>query len=446
MGFDACSWPRPRLPVATTTSSYCSLKLERFFFFVFCKHTKSTSISCSVSEPSNSPASSSTRSYSRRWYNPLRNRPSDSPTPYIVRHWIDSDCPLASQERFTVVSYNILGDRNAWKHNDLYPNVPFHYMEWGHRRRVICQELSEWEPDIICMQEVDRYFDLLSLMEEVGYVGSYKRRTGDYADGCATFWKADKFCLVEGESIEFKGLGLRDNVAQLSVLEMMKVKSRRVLIGNIHVIYNPNRGDVKLGQVRLLSSKAEILSKKWGNIPIVLAGDFNSTPQSAIYKFLTSSELNIMLHDRRELSGQRRCHPAQVFGAKREMESPLILIDSLFKDSWTREEAKAATGSAESDLAVHPLKLNSSYATIKGSTRTRDSNGEPLATSYHSKFLGTVDYLWYSGDVIPTKVLDTVPIDTLSRTGGLPSEKLGSDHLALVSEFAFVQGMRSYDN
>lgn len=61
--------------------------------------------------------------------------------------------------------------------------------------------------------------------------------------------------------------------------QMMKVKSRRVLIGNIHVIYNPNRGDVKLGQVRLLSSKAEILSKKWGNIPIVLAGDFNSTPQ-----------------------------------------------------------------------------------------------------------------------------------------------------------------------
>lgn len=135
-----------------------------------------------------------------------------------------------------------------------------------------------------------------------------------------------------------------------------------------------------------------------------------------------------MLHDRRELSGQRRCHPAQVFGAKREMESPLILIDSLFKDSWTREEAKAATGSAESDLAVHPLKLNSSYATIKGSTRTRDSNGEPLATSYHSKFLGTVDYLWYSGDVIPTKVLDTVPIDTLRRTGGLPSEVRATAH------------------
>lgn len=26
---------------------------------------------------------------------------------------------------------------------------------------------------------------------------------------------------------------------------------------------------------------------------------------------------------------------------------------------------------------------------------TRDNHGEPLATSYHSNFMGTVDYIWY---------------------------------------------------
>ncbi|CAN6478833.1 unnamed protein product [Victoria cruziana] len=72
--------------------------------------------------------------------------------------------------------------------------------------------------------------------------------------------------------------------------------------------------------------------------------------------------------------------------------------------------------------------------------RTRDALGEPLATSYHSKFLGTVDYLWYSNGLVPTRVLDTLPIDILQQTGGLPSEKFGSDHLALVSEFAFCTG------
>lgn len=214
------------------------------------------------------------------------------------------------------------------------------------------------------------------------------------------------------------------------------------MVGNIHVLYSPNRGEIKLGQIRFLLSRAQILAEKWGNIPVILAGDFNSTPQSAIYKFLASSELNIMLYDRKQMSGQRNCDPTQVFGLKTELSTPLHLMDRFLKNCWTNEEVKVATGDPECQLLTHPLKLRSSYATLKGSTRTRDLNGEPLATSYHSKFLGTVDYLWYSDGVAPIRVLDTLPFDTLRRTGGLPCEKLGSDHLALVSEFTFTQGAK----
>ncbi|KAG5030192.1 hypothetical protein AAZX31_05G217600 [Glycine max] len=366
-----------------------------------------------------------------QWHTRSRN------IPQIKRHWVEaSDQSLASQERFSVASYNILGDRNASQHSDLYVNVPSRYINWGRRKRVICDELFGWDPDIICLQEVDKYFELSDIMVKAGYAGSYKRRTGDAADGCAMFWKADKFRLLEGESIQFKDIGLRDNVAQLSVFEMCESDSRRMLVGNIHVLYNPNRGEVKLGQIRFLSSRAQYLSEKWGNTPVVLAGDFNSTPQSGIYKFLSSSELNIMLYDRKELSGQKRCRPAQVLGENKETVGPIVALDGLFK-CWTDEEVKLATGDSERHLAVHPLKLNSSYATINGSTSTRGFNGEPLATSYHSKFLGTVDYLWYSDGIVPTRVLDTVSISDLLRAGGLPCKKVGSDHLALVSEFSF---------
>ena len=37
--------------------------------------------------------------------------------------------------------------------------------------------------------------------------------------------------------------------------------------------------------------------------------------------------LNVKLYDRRELSGQRSCHPAQVLGVKQEISSPLSFID-----------------------------------------------------------------------------------------------------------------------
>ncbi|CAN1157394.1 Carbon catabolite repressor protein 4 homolog 3 [Linum perenne] len=376
--------------------------------------------------------STQSRSLARRpFYNPLG------------RLWIEADqCPPPPSqvvERFTVVSYNILGERNSFNHPDLYLEVPSPYLNWDYRRKLICEELIGYDSDIICLQEVDRYFDLLKVMQKAGYEGSYKRCTDDKVDGCAVFWKADKMRLLEGESIEYNQLGLRDNVAQILVFETSRAESRRILIGNIHVIFRPSRGDVKLGQIRYLSSRAQILSEKWGNIPVILTGDFNSTPQSAIYKFLSSSKLNIKLHDRKNLSGQRNFHPTQVFGTKREMGSPLILMDRCLDNNWTSEEVTAATGHSNRDFVKHPLKLSSSYATVQGSKSTRGFNGEPLATSFHSKFVGTVDYLWHSDGIQTMGVLDTLPLDFLKRIGGLPCKTLGSDHLALVSEFAFAE-------
>ncbi|CAN4088868.1 unnamed protein product [Withania somnifera] len=401
------------------------------------------SMCCMSYHGNNTSSPTASASYSRRWYSPER-RGRISPAPEIVRHWVEGDALPGGQhqaERFTVVSYNILGDRNVSNHRDLYRNVCPSYLDWDHRRRVICEELLGLNPDIICLQEVDKYYDLLNILEQAGYLGSYKRRTGGSVDGCAMFWKADKFQLLEGESIEFRQYGLRDNVAQLSVFEMREPQSRRLVVGNIHVLYNPSRGDVKLGQVRFVffSSRAHILSEKWDHVPIVLAGDYNSTPQSPIYKFLSSSELNLMLHNRKELSGQRRCHPSQVLGLRREKGILFVLMDRFFNSQWREEEINVAIGTPKSHIAMHPLKLNSSYMMVQGSLTTRDNGGEPLATSYHSKFLGTVDYLWYSDGLAPTKVLDTLPINVLKRTGGLPYKKLGSDHLALASEFAFLE-------
>ncbi|XP_022922060.1 carbon catabolite repressor protein 4 homolog 3 [Cucurbita moschata] len=421
--------------MATTFLSSCPFLRHHSHF------RKSSSFCCSNDAEASSTSSltkSTSCSYTRRWYKPsIRTQLNEGVE--IVRHWIEADQPSASEEKFSVVSYNILAERNAWKHRGLYTNVPLPYLKWNHRKRVICEELLMWNPDIICLQEVDKFFDVSEIMDKAGYVGSYTRRTGDAIDGCAIFWKAHKFRLIDEESIEFKRFNLRDNVAQLSVLEMSKVKSRKLMIGNIHVLYNPSRGDVKLGQIRYLLSRAEILSEKWSNLPFVLAGDFNSTPESAIYKFLSSSELNFMSYDRRELSGQSGCHPAEVLGVKKESWRPFFCLGSQTKGFWTEEEVKVAAGSADSQVVGNPFRLTSSYATLKGPTTTRGATGEPLATSYHSKFLGTVDYIWYSDGLIPTRVVDTVPIDILLRTGGLPCEKVGSDHLPLVSEIAFTK-------
>ncbi|OMP08934.1 Endonuclease/exonuclease/phosphatase [Corchorus olitorius] len=219
-------------------------------------------------------------------------------------------------------------------------------------------------------------------------------------------------------------------------------QSRKLLVGNIHALYNPKRGDIKLGQVRLFLEKAYKLSQEWGSIPVILAGDFNCIPQSAMYQFIQSSELNIQLHDRRWISGQleyplegREIRAQYKDIARRHVWMP---NSRHLRFTWSYEELLLATGNAWTTCLHHKLKLCSAYLGIPGSHETRDSHGEPVATSYHSKFMGTVDYIWHTTELVPVRVLETLPVDKLRRYEGLPSKRWGSDHLAVVCELAFA--------
>jgi mRNA deadenylase 3'-5' endonuclease subunit Ccr4 len=61
---------------------------------------------------------------------------------------------------------------------------------------------------------------------------------------------------------------------------------------------------------------------------------------------------------------------------------------------------------------------------------SRDEMGEPLVTTtYHRKFMGTVDYIWHTDGLFVICVLDTLHVDVLERSHGLPSQKWGSSHL-----------------
>ncbi|TMW87583.1 hypothetical protein EJD97_019765 [Solanum chilense] len=355
------------------------------------------------------------------------------------RKWVYSTHDVSpNQDRVIVMSYNILGVKNAAAHEDLYRNVSPKYLDWDYRKKLICKEIRDYNPDIMCFQEVDRFDDLDYLLQKEGFKGVYQARTGDASDGCAIFWNNKLFDILHEESIEFQNFNLRNNVCQLCVFKMNvkssskdvstsnseSVSSPSFLVGNIHVLYNPNRGDIKLGQVRLFLESAQRLSHEWGDIPVLLAGDLNSMPQSAMYQFLTSNKLDIQMHDRKQISGQ-------IYPLQNRSFNPRLSY------RWSNEELLLATGTGASQL-IHQLQLRSAYAGAPGSSRTRENSGEPLATSYHSKFLGTVDYIWHTTELVPVRVLDTLPVDILRRTGGLPSEKLGSDHLSLVCELAFA--------
>ncbi|KAL2318107.1 hypothetical protein Fmac_031983 [Flemingia macrophylla] len=258
---------------------------------------------------------------------PQQYRPQIRSRPPDYRNWelALTPPPPPNCERFKVLSYNILADYLALDHrNKLYFHIPQYVLAWQWRKRSIIFELGLWSADIMCLQEVDRFHELAEELKPKGFSGIWKMRTGNPVDGCAIFWKNSRFNMLYEECIEFNMLGLRDNVAQLCVLEFTNrngslpsslTGSSKVVVCNIHVLYNPNRGEIKLGQVRVLLHKAKAVSKLWNDAPVVICGDFNCTPKSPLYNFISEQKLNLSGIDRNKVSGQASAiiHPPKPY-------------------------------------------------------------------------------------------------------------------------------------
>lgn len=95
---------------------------------------------------------------------------------------------------------------------------------------------------------------------------------------------------------------------------LTREESPLIVLANVHVLFNPKRGDIKLGQVvtllwklsenfilllgknstssvqvRILLETAQKLSCENGKAPILISGDFNSTPEVLADCFQISS-------------------------------------------------------------------------------------------------------------------------------------------------------------
>ncbi len=122
----------------------------------------------------------------------------------------------------------------------------------------------------------------------------------------------------------------------------------QILVVNSHIHWNPAFSDVKLVQTQLLLDE---LSKHAGT-PIVICGDFNSMPDSAVYQLLGEGDVG---GDHADLLKYR-------YG------------------NYTEEGFR------------HNLPLTSAYLEVLGA--------EPSFTNYTADFVGSLDYIFYSRDTL----------------------------------------------
>lgn len=187
-----------------------------------------------------------------------------------------------------------------------------------------------------------------------GYQCEYKKRTGSKPDGCAIVFKSSRLSLLSSNPVEFLRPGDalldRDNVGLVVLLQPTDGPSSlnrtsSICVANTHLLYNPRRGDIKLAQLAILLAEIGQLSRlpNGSTSPVVLCGDFNSTPLSPLYRFLTTGCLHY--------SGLRMGSVSYSVTADHPTHHhQLIGQISVFADFWTGQQPQRTACLGQSNL------------------------------------------------------------------------------------------------
>uniref|UniRef100_A0A8C9UBP7 poly(A)-specific ribonuclease n=1 Tax=Scleropages formosus TaxID=113540 RepID=A0A8C9UBP7_SCLFO len=363
--------------------------------------------------------------------------------PWITLKERDQMIPTAM---FTIMCYNVLCDKYATR--QLYGYCPSWALNWEYRKKGIMEEITNCDADIISLQEVEteQYYTLfLETLKERGYDGYFcpKSRAKlvseperKHVDGCAIFFKTDKFTLVQKHTVEFNQVAMansegsevmlnrvmtKDNIGVAVLLEVNKElfaggakplqEKQLLLVANAHMHWDPEFSDVKLIQTMMFISELKSIVEKASeseasssasldstSIPIVLCADLNSLPDSGVVEYLSNGGVAENHKDFRELR---------------------------YSECLTNFSCTSKNGNTEGSI-THGFQLKSAY----------ESDLMPY-TNYTYDFKGVIDYIFYSKTHM--SVLGVLgPLDAQwlmdNNITGCPHPHIPSDHFSLLAQ------------
>ncbi|KAF9800717.1 hypothetical protein SFRURICE_015371, partial [Spodoptera frugiperda] len=177
-------------------------------------------------------------------------------------------------------------------------------LKWKIRAARLYDEITRMAPDVICLQEVQvSHIDsFYSKFEKIGYFGLFKQKTGHRQDGCAIYFKTSVFQLTDHVHVEYFQPNLpilnRDNIGLMVKLMPHDRPCTPIVVATTHLLYNPKRTDVRIAQMQLFLAEIDRFAyfnngRECGHLPIILTGDFNSTPDSPVVKLLERGRVSV---------------------------------------------------------------------------------------------------------------------------------------------------------
>ena len=327
------------------------------------------------------------------------------------------------------------------------------YLGEDYRFNKIIEKIEELTPDICLFQEFEQNGKLKQLLKskKFSYETIFKKRPGEHEEGCAIVYDKKKFrleyyCALELRAENQKNIPYskkkgspnlfnKENVASMVVLESYKTSFYYLIICS-HLLFNNNRGDIKLGQIYQILQSALLIKNYYKNkkITTILGADFNSTPKSAIYDYITNKELNVEFLIKYNLSGQ----------TKQEYVSSESLYDE--NSGWFKEIINTYPKFDEHKIILITKKQYKNYNDFEDKIKLilenkivmksfyKEKNGkEPKATGYSKTYHGTFDFLFYNSEYnIDIKKVGDIPENEID----IPDKDYPSDHIPLFVEFS----------
>jgi len=219
-----------------------------------------------------------------------------------------------------IFQWNILSQTLGSK-NDKFVRCDPLALDWRTRRWKILEEIIRYDPDIICLQEVDHNRLIQRALGSIKYSGRFLAKpdspcihldSNNGPDGCAIYFKKRKFEKIRKTSRVLKVWGARSNQVVLSMILRHRDSGEEICVATTHL--KAKLGDLQ-SSFRYEQSKDILcwLEAIRGERPVIMAGDFNGLPSEAFYKTLTENTTTPLVsaykikEDTRQVTNQEDC-------------------------------------------------------------------------------------------------------------------------------------------
>ncbi|KAB5570951.1 hypothetical protein PHYPO_G00219360 [Pangasianodon hypophthalmus] len=189
----------------------------------------------------------------------LRKRP---PRPH--RDFIRTRASAAHNPQIRVMQWNILAQALG-EGKDGFVRCPMEALNWAERKYLILEEILTYRPDIVCLQEVDHYYDTFQpVMSSLGYQSSFCPKPcspcldvcgNNGPDGCALFFSRERFHLLHIHHLRLSAMSLKTN--QVAVVATLQCQQQEEAV------------------------------------PLFVCGDFNAEPGEEVYRRFMNSPLSL---------------------------------------------------------------------------------------------------------------------------------------------------------